>query len=96
MHVILWRFRVRPGREREFGAAYAPGGTWAALFGRDTAHLGSDLMRATDGSYLTLDRWESRDAYERFRARHAVEYDALDRDCEALLEEEAFLGAVDI
>ena len=96
MHVILWRFRVRPGREREFETAYSPAGSWAALFARDPAYRGSDLMRATDGTYLTLDRWDSKEAYEAFRARHAAEYDAIDGTFDALIEHESLLGAVDV
>ena len=96
MHVVLWRFRVRPGREPEFEAAYAPAGAWASLFARDPAYRGSDLMRATDGTYLTLDRWDSQEAYEAFRARHAAEYDAVDGTCDALIEDEAPVGAVEV
>ena len=96
MHVILWRFRVRPGREREFEAAYAPDGAWASLFKKDGAYIGSELLRATDGTYLTLDRWDSREAFEAFRARHAAEYDAMDTRFDPLLEDETPLGAVDI
>ncbi len=43
--------------------------------------------------YLTLDFWESREAYDAFRAQHAAEYAAIDRECEALTAEEKALGA---
>lgn len=42
--------------------------------------------------YLTLDFWESREAYDAFRAQHAAEYAAIDRECEALTAEEKALG----
>ena len=33
---------------------------------------------------MTMDRWESRAAYEEFRAQFATEYKELDRECEGL------------
>jgi hypothetical protein len=53
-------------------------------------------MRATDGTYLTLDRWDSREAYEAFRERHAADYAAIDAACDPLLTDDTPLGAVDI
>jgi hypothetical protein len=38
--------------------------------------------------YLTMDGWESRQAYEEFRAKHGAEYAALDKQCEDLTEME--------
>ena len=96
MHVILWRYRVRPGREREFEAAYGPDGAWARLFGADPGFLGTELMRASDEAYLTLDRWMSGEAFDAFHARNAVAYAALDADCATLTECETSLGAVEV
>ena len=45
------------------------------------------------GRYVTIDRWESEEAYRAFRARFAGEHDAVDRACEALTVEETPLGA---
>ena len=58
MYVILWRFRLRMGRESEFERAYGPSGEWALLFRRDDSYLGTELLRRSDDSreYLTLDR----------------------------------------
>jgi heme-degrading monooxygenase HmoA len=43
--------------------------------------------------YLTLDFWESKEAYDAFRATHAADYAAIDRECEALTSEEKQIGA---
>lgn len=96
MHVILWRFRPRAGAAAPFEAAYAPQGPWGELFRRDPDFLGTELLRASDGTYLTLDRWTSAAAYAAFRARHASDYDALDDRCAALVADERPLGAVEI
>jgi hypothetical protein len=44
------------------------------------------------GRYQTLDRWESREAYEAFRAPRRAEYDARDHAGEALTASEDRLG----
>lgn len=96
MHVILWRFHARAGREAEFEAAYAQDGAWARLFRTDATYLGSELMRGSDDTYLALDRWTSAEAFRAFQDRHAAEYAALDARCEELTEDETPLGAVEV
>jgi heme-degrading monooxygenase HmoA len=99
MYVILWRFRLRMGRESEFERAYGLSGEWALLFRRGEGYLGTELLQRSDDSreYLTLDRWASRDAYEAFRACWSSEYRRLDRPLEELTEEEeALLGAFEV
>jgi heme-degrading monooxygenase HmoA len=90
----MWAFEVAAGEEEAFLAHYAPGGSWGALFGRAPGYLGTELLRdaARPGRFLTLDRWTDRQAYERFRERHADEYEALDRRCAAFTTSEIFLG----
>ncbi len=95
MHVILWRFRAQTGREAEFEAAYGDDGTWVRFFRSGRGFLGSELMRATDGTYLTIDRWVSQDAYRAFHDAHAVPYAEIDARCRALTVEETLIGAVE-
>jgi heme-degrading monooxygenase HmoA len=45
------------------------------------------------GRYVTIDRWESAAAFDAFRRRYAREFEALDRDCEALTTDERPLGS---
>lgn len=94
MYVVVWEFRARPGREREFEAAYGPAGEWARLFGGAPGYLGTELQRdlRDPGRYLTLDRWASPEAYDAFDAARGAEYEALDRRCEALTAGETRLG----
>jgi heme-degrading monooxygenase HmoA len=94
MHVIIWEFRARTGREEEFERAYGPAGDWARLFERGAGYLGTELHR--DGQkerrYVSIDRWATREAFEAFRAGWKKDYDDLDRRCEALTEHEAPIG----
>jgi heme-degrading monooxygenase HmoA len=95
--VIVWSFRPRAGSQRRFEEAYGPGGGWSMLFRGSPDYLGTELLRAADGSerYLTVDRWRSAEAYEAFLATRRREYDALDRECEGLTESEELVGRFD-
>jgi heme-degrading monooxygenase HmoA len=95
MHVILWKFRARPGHEAAFEAAYGDKGAWSTFFRTGEGYVGTELMRATDGTYLTVDRWISADAYRTFRDVRAAEYERIDARCAVLTIEETPLGAVD-
>ena len=95
MHIVLWRYRARPGREAEFESAYGDQGLWSRFFRSDAGYLGTELLRATDGTYLTMDKWDSAEAHEAFRTAHAARYAEIDRECSALTAEETPLGAVE-
>lgn len=93
--VVVWEFEPHPAAAPEFERAYGPEGLWAPLFQRSTDYLGTELLRNLDrpGHYVTIDRWTSREAYERFRTERAAEYRAIDERCAGLTQHEAFLGA---
>lgn len=95
MIATLWSFRPRPGLEAEFEVAYGPDGRWADLFRRSADYLGTELMRPADaaGMYLTIDRWASAEARDRFLDAHRGRYEELDRECEALTESEVRIGS---
>ena len=97
MFVRVWRFRAAAGREGEFEELYGPTGAWAQLFGKAAGYLGTELQRVTGGSseYLTIDRWESRPAWEAFRRDHAAAYESLDRRSESLTASEELVGELD-
>lgn len=92
--VYAWAFQVPPDQETAFRATYGPSGEWACLFRRSEGYLGTTLLQDTDrpGRYLTLDRWTSAEAHDAFLARHRADYDALNRQCERLTEDEWNLG----
>ena len=94
MFVTLWEFEVKPGCEELFERAYGPEGRWVQLFRRDARYHGTRLLRdvGRERVYLTLDQWESRAAYEKFREGYAAEYAEIDTSCEGLTEKEMRLG----
>jgi heme-degrading monooxygenase HmoA len=95
MFVVVWQFEIAEEKIPAFEAAYGPEGAWAKLFGTSPEHQGTELLRDAyiPGSYLTIDRWASEDAFRAFRKDHDQEYETLDRDCDALTSKETRIGA---
>ena len=98
MFVILWEFHPAPDRDADFQAAYGADGPWAKLFRRHPGFVGTELLHDADNArrYLTLDRWESAEAYEKFRATGWADYEALDTECARLTVHEARIGSFNI
>ena len=91
---VIWEFRVRPGKRREFETVYGPDGAWVKLFRRDREYIRTDLIRdrSNPRRYLTVDVWSSRQAYLRFKKRNRDDYDEIDRGCASLTEGEVKIG----
>jgi heme-degrading monooxygenase HmoA len=83
-HEARFAYEVAPERRAEFEAVYGPDGDWAELFRTGAGYLGTTLERTGAGSYLVVDRWDSRADYERFLADNADRYEAMSRANERL------------
>ena len=94
MYVIVWEFVTEPRHQREFERAYGPAGVWVQLFRRADGYVDTELLRDEEnpGRYLTIDRWESRTAFEAFKQQFVAEYEATDREGTALTVRETLLG----
>ena len=93
MHVIVWEFEARAGKEKEFEQAYGSNGDWAMLFAESPDYHGTDLLKSiTERTYLTIDRWTSADAFADFKRRWHAEYTALDQRMESLTQRERSIG----
>jgi len=94
-YTLIWEFRVAPARRGRFEAAYAVDGDWVALFSQAPGYRGTQLLHSADeaGRYVTIDRWDSRDAFLAFKRDHAEAYCSLDRQCEPLALSEKPIGA---
>lgn len=94
-YVVVWEFEVRTDVVPEFERLYGPNGGWVALFREAPAYLGTELLRDTRSHiprYLTIDRWQSREAYDTFRQARADRYRELDAEGERFTTAERFLG----
>ncbi len=93
-YAYLWEYRLRPDLASEFEKVYSPEGTWAALFRRHPGYVRTELHRDLQrpGRYITIDYWESKEGRIDFGRRFAAEFEALDRQCEQLTEDETYVG----
>jgi heme-degrading monooxygenase HmoA len=94
-YVIVWQFRVKQEREKEFVQKYGPEGSWAQLFRRSGGYIRTELARdVTDHlRFLTLDYWQTEEEFNSFHSRNVAEYQRLDKEFEGLTVEETRLGA---
>jgi heme-degrading monooxygenase HmoA len=95
MFVVVWKFEIAEEKIPGFEAAYSPEGAWAQLFRASSDYRGTELLRDAyiSGSYLTIDRWASEEAFRAFRKEHDAEYETLDRACDSLTARETRIGA---
>ena len=94
MYTIIWEFTVAPEHRAEFVRRYASDGDWARLFARSSEWQGTSLLADEQDPrhFFTVDRWASPGAWDRFKAIHRADYEALDRNCEGLTLTEARIG----
>jgi heme-degrading monooxygenase HmoA len=95
MFVVVWQFEIAEDKIAAFEAAYGADGSWAKLFSSSPDYRGTELLRDAyvPGSYLTIDRWTSEDAFRAFRKEHDADYETIDRSCDALTSKETRIGA---
>jgi heme-degrading monooxygenase HmoA len=93
--VVVWQFEIAEEKIAAFEAAYGPDGSWAQLFRASPDYRGTELLRDAyvQGSYLTIDRWSSEEAFRTFRKSHDADYEILDRACDAFTSRETRVGA---
>jgi heme-degrading monooxygenase HmoA len=96
MIALIWRYEVRDEHRAAFEAAYGPEGDWARLFSRSGGFRGTELLRAQDGSYLTLDVWRARADFDAFISNHHADYEALDLLTQAWTHAEHQLGDYEV
>lgn len=91
----IWKFTVKEGREDEF--IRMNNVDWPRLFGRSPGYRGTVVGRKRDEDrvYLTIDRWESREAFDGFLERHRDDYGALDARHSGLYESSEHVGFFD-
>jgi heme-degrading monooxygenase HmoA len=90
----VWEYEVAVERRDEFVEIYGPTGDWVALFRGAAGYRETILLQdvAHAERFVTLDRWDSRAAYEAFRAAHEAAYAALDERTQGLTRGERHLG----
>jgi len=96
MYAVIWRYEVKEEARAAFEATYGPTGAWAQLFARAEGFRGTELFRAGDGSYLSLDVWRAREDFDAFMAAFGEDYAALDRSTESWTLSEHRIGDYEV
>jgi heme-degrading monooxygenase HmoA len=93
-YIYLWAYEVSPEAVDDFCELYGPEGPWVALFRKAPGYLDTQLLedRSQTGRFVTIDRWESEEAFSNFRAKFGDEFDRLDQLGERLTVRETPLG----
>jgi heme-degrading monooxygenase HmoA len=96
-YTSLWEFVVEAEQVVEFERHYGPQGSWVELFRQAPGYIQTLLLRDSTDSlrFVTIDRWESAEAYLRFRSVFSVQYAELDLRCKKLTTRETLLGNFD-
>jgi heme-degrading monooxygenase HmoA len=92
MFVIAYSYEARDAED--FESVYGPSGEWVEFFRRGDGFVGTELLRELDtpGRYLVIDRWEDREAFERFAGEHQTEYFRRAEDAAVYYVQELQLG----
>jgi heme-degrading monooxygenase HmoA len=93
-YLVMWEFRVHKGMKKHFEKAYGSDGEWVKLFAQDESYIKSELVHDAkiERTYVTLDFWASRRAYDAFRKQQLAEYRTLDQKCEKMTDGEREIG----
>ncbi len=94
MIAILWEYSVPLDQITDFERHYNSSGTWVIFFRRAATYHGTALFRDADtpGRHVTLDYWDSFEAYQSFCTEHEAEYRRIDAMCATLTSSERRLG----
>lgn len=95
--VYVWAYEVLSEKVDDFLRLYGPGGAWISLFRLAPGYIDTQLLvdRSRDDRFVTVDRWESRQAFADFRRNFAEEFDRLDRMGEEMTSNEVLVGEFD-
>ena len=96
-YTCLWEFIVEQSHTDEFERHYGPEGSWVQLFRQAPGYIETVLLRdsAVAQRFVTIDRWESAEAYRSFRATFSRQYAELDDRCQRLTNAETAIGSFD-
>lgn len=96
-YAYIWEYVVRPEHVARFEQTYRPDGAWVDLFKRAPGYIRTELHRdrQNPNRFLTIDYWESVEAWDEFRVETSSEFEALDSRCEELTLEEREIGKLE-
>ncbi|MFH0881882.1 MAG: antibiotic biosynthesis monooxygenase [bacterium] len=97
MFTVVWTYTVPEQHREAFKMHYRENGSWAKLFQKGDGYLHTECYQDADHPErcLTIDRWRSREQYDRFFEQYRDAYLALDKQCEGLTDNEELIATLD-
>lgn len=93
MYYIIWSYRIDQGKQAQFEKEYSRNGTWFKFFEECDDYLGTELIKNNDdGSYLLIDKWISKETYDRFVSDNSPKYNELNDHLQNLYAIESRVG----
>ena len=95
MYLVIWTYRVKEEHREAFETLYGEAGDWVDWFRGSPDFISTELLRSSSEplTYLTIDRWKSRSAYEDHYKTGGKRYDELDARGDLYTLDEVRLGA---
>jgi heme-degrading monooxygenase HmoA len=97
MFTTIWEFEVDADTRDDFVRVYGPAGAWVQLFRTAAGFRETILLQdiARPERLVTLDRWDSRAAWDAFRQGQHDAYTELDLVTGCLARTERHLGTLE-
>ena len=93
-YTYIWEYTIHPAFEHKFVAAYGTEGEWVQLFCRHQGYIRTEFFRDIENPdrFVTIDHWESREAWQAFRESADAAFRELDERCSRYTLKERELG----
>lgn len=94
MFIVIWQYKIHETYREAFEELYGQNGKWVQLFKTAIEYKGTQLIKdvSTANHYVTIDKWESQEVYEKFLVDNKTKFDAIDADGENLTVSETKIG----
>ena len=98
MFIILWEYKVRKDRIKDFELLYNSTGSWTEVFRKYEGYLNSELYKKSgeENTYLTIDRWKTEADFRKFAESKDPDYMLLDKKGDELTEKETRIGMFEV
>jgi heme-degrading monooxygenase HmoA len=94
----MWEYEVKETERDGFLEAYGREGPWVRLFRRHEGYIRTELFQDLNNRerFVTIDYWDSEEAWKTFRSAASDEFEALDQHCENYTQSEREIGVFSV
>lgn len=97
MFIIIWKYKIKYEHIIDFERLYGEEGDWVKLFNKYDDYIKTELLKdcSDTESYITIDYWKSKEAYQNFKRTAAAPTNEIDKLGEKLTLQETYLGEIE-